>query len=651
MLDLEPLAAPAQERLVAAAAARAGGAARDLPVQRLRQAASGNPLALELLTSEWVAHGSSSLLADLEALNTRPAANIGIPRAIGAVFERQIRRLDGPTRAALDLAAVLGRRLADLAVYDVVGLAPAAAGETLSRLREERFLREIHGGLEFRNELIRAQAYYAVAGPARQHLHRRVAQLLAERPPEEHQALHLEIAWHFLRGGDAAHALPYALDGSEAALNVGAPYEAEQILATLLREGVGTPELRRRVNLLLCRALLDQSKADAAVPALDEVLADPGLAPRELAEAARMRAAAEYLLNRETGEQYCQAASTALAAARRLSDVQLTAQALFECARAGAEFGDEGRVGTALSELLGLLEEPGGADNPVVLHGLGFCYFFFFEVRLAAQYLERAIEVLKRSSDSVTLNYAYNGYGLSKQYLCEFDAAKTAYLEGLSLATRIGDDSRASIIASNLSGLRCTEGDYRGSIECGQRSIEAASRSSSQPHLLGAYTNLAEAYLLTGDIENGLRCIEAARAQAERERSWRARVGFLADSANLALLIGNTGHALDTIARMETAIWGRERAAPGLGLVERLRIFRAGHIGDPALACAMAREARERFRHRNLMFYLDALSAQAWAEIRAYGRITAETGSELTMLDIAELAGKKAALLRQGFLS
>src|SRR5207245_9857884 len=130
------------------------------------------PLALELLTTEWRAHGSSSLLSDLEALNTQPVANIGIPRAIGAVFDRQIRRLDAATRAALDLAAVLGRRLADLPLYEVVELSPAAAGEALSRLKDEGILREVHGGLEFRNELIRAQAYYAVAGPARRHLRR-----------------------------------------------------------------------------------------------------------------------------------------------------------------------------------------------------------------------------------------------------------------------------------------------------------------------------------------------------------------------------------------------------------------------------------------------------------------------------------------------
>ncbi len=175
-LELEPLSAEAAERLVTALAEGADAKIKvgDLPTSRILQAGNGNPLALELLTKEWVAHGSTSLLSDIEALNTQPVANIGIPRAIGAVFDRQIRRLDATSRAALDLAAVLGRRLADLPLYEVVGLSPAAAGEALTRLLEEGFLREVHGGLEFRNELIRAQAYYAIAGPARQHLHREV---------------------------------------------------------------------------------------------------------------------------------------------------------------------------------------------------------------------------------------------------------------------------------------------------------------------------------------------------------------------------------------------------------------------------------------------------------------------------------------------
>jgi predicted ATPase/DNA-binding SARP family transcriptional activator len=650
-LELEPLSAEALGRLVTSVASNAGTIIEGLPTRRILQAANGNPLALELLTHEWIAHGSSSLLADLEALNTRPVANIGIPRAIGAVFERQIRRLHTSARAALDLAAILGRRLADLALYDIVGLSRAAAGETLSRLREEGFLREIHGGLEFRNELLRAQAYYAVAGPARQHLHQRAAELLSERPAEDRQPLQLEIAWHFLRGGDGKRAVPFALDGSEEALRVGAPYEAAQVLTTLLHDGTVASSVKQRVTLLLSRALLDQSKAEDAIAPLEEILADPNLSPRELAEAARMRAAAEYLLNRETGERYCEAANKALRAARAVNDLRLTTQALFECARAGAEFGDEGRVRLALSELLAISEEPGAADDPLVLHALGFCHFFFFEVALAAKYLEAAITVASQTSDSVTLNYAYNGYGIAKQFLCEFASAESAYLAGLNLATKMGDDSRVSIIATNLCALRCIEGDYASSIEFGRYSLKAASTGRSQPRLLSSYANLAEAYMLSGEFSKAVDSIESARKLVEVERSWRARVSFLGETANLALLSGNVLVALETIGAMEKLIWGRERAAPDLGLVERLRIFRVGHLRGAATACAMAEQAKERFRNRNLLYYLDALSAHAWAEKRARGGLSHQTESELRLLDMPELAGKKAALMGQGFLS
>jgi len=196
----------------------------------------GNPLALELLTREWAAHGPASLLRDLEALNTQPVPSLGIPRAIGAVFDRQSRRLDATTRAALDLAAVLGRRLTDLDLYAAVDLTPSQAAEALSRLKDEGLLREVRGDLEFRNELIRAQAYYAVAGPARQHLHRRVGELLAGGPPQDDKAVRLEIAWHHLRGGDARAAEPHALAGADGALQGGAPVEAERVLKWLIVE-------------------------------------------------------------------------------------------------------------------------------------------------------------------------------------------------------------------------------------------------------------------------------------------------------------------------------------------------------------------------------------------------------------------------------
>jgi hypothetical protein len=258
---------------------------------------------------------------------------------------------------------------------------------------------------------------------------------------------------------------------------------------------------------------------------------------------------------------------------------------------------------------------------------------------------------LKQVSDSLTLNYDYNGYGMSKQYLCEFGPAEAGYLAGLELAQRMGDDSRVSIIASNLSGLRCIKGDYAGAIEFGRYSVEAASRGGSQPRIIASYTNIAEVYMLTGEISKAFECIESARRLVEVEPSWRARVGFATESANLALLAGDVLVALEAIGAMEKLTWGRERAAPELGQVERLRVFKAGHLKGAAAACVMAQQAKEKFRNRNLLYYLDALSAYAWAERRAHGGLSDETQSELELFDLPELAGRRAALIGQGFLT
>ena len=510
-------------------------------------------------------------------------------------------------------------------------------------------LREVRGDLEFRNELLRAQAYYAIAAPARQHLHRQVAELLVERPAEQRQSLQLEIAWHFLRGGDVARALSFGIDGSEQALAVGAPYEAEQILLVLQGQRSAAGSAEKRIRFLLSRALLDQSKAEHALPILTEVLADPELSPRELADATRMRAAAQYLLDRDPLERYCQATDEALAAARRLSDARLTALALFECARAGAELGEDRRVESALNELLALSEEPVGANDPVVLHALGFCYFFFSELKRAAGYLERAIDVLRSSSDSVTLNYVYNGLGMCRHYLCEIGPAEAAYFAGFNLARKIGDESRASIIAANLCGIKTHEGDYADAIKFGCYCLEAASRGRS-PRLVISYTNLAEAYMLNGDSRRAAECLEKAKKLVEEDPRWYKRVEFVTESANLALLASDIALALDRIGMLEKLTSGRERAVHSLGIIEKLKIFKAGHVGEPVTACTMAQQAKERFRNRNVMFYLQTLAAQAWAERRAHGGEHPKTEHELKAFEAPGLAGLKASLVGQGFL-
>ena len=648
-LDLEPLPGEAAERLVGAHVTKAEVRIADVPVARILQASNGNPLALELLTKEWLAHGSSSLLSDLEALNTQPAARIGIPRAIGAVFERQIRRLDPSTRAALDLAAVLGRRLADLSLYEVVELSAAAAGEALSRLMEDGLLREVHGELEFRNELIRAQAYYAMAGPARQDLHRRAGHVLAAQCAAQGRPPELEVAWHFLRGEDLKRALPVALAAAEATLRVGAPCEAEQILTTVLHK-VPKDASPRALRVLLAKALIDQSKADVARPLLDALCSDPTLSTREVAEATRLRAIAFYLLNSETGTAHLDAAEAALVAARKTGEMQPLASALLEFARAGLEAGDETHLATARDELRFLSGKAEATTLHEVWYALGFCYHHSLELRAACTCVERAIELLEHSPNVVALSLAHNALGVCQYYLCELDKAKASLSTAHTLARKIGDDYRVSLTAANMSTLHLMRGDYAEAIRVGHLSTDVGARLPSHPRLISSYMNLAEAYMLSGDPSAALESVDRARSWLRIQRSWRAHTDFTMESAHMALMTGNTSLALELIACLEKTALGKERALSEQGAFEKLRIFALAHRHGNEEAMDAVATARSRFRHRHPINYFEVLAASAWLERRASHPYTDDTRRELARLDESNAHGLRARLVAQGFL-
>ncbi len=648
-LELEPLPREAAERLVAARVAKAEARIADVPVARILLASNGNPLALELLTKEWLAHGSSSLLSDLEALNTQPAATIGIPRAIGAVFDRQIRRLDAPTRAALDLAAVLGRRLADLPLYQVVELSPAAAGEALSRLKEEGIFREVQGGLEFRNELIRAQAYYAVVGPARQQLHRRVGEVLDQQPDANRQAPKLEVAWHLLRGGDRSRAVSSAIEGAEAAINSGGFLEAEQILTVLLR-GPCRQDETRRLRLLLARALVGQSKAEAAAPVLTLLGQGAGLSARDRALATRMQASVAYLLNQEPGLGYCDAADAALLAARETGDPELIGNALFECARSGANAGDEGRVAAAREQAQLAISQLATEVPPMLCYSKAYCDFFFFELVAGASGLESAIKTWNGRQDPAGLSLGYTAYGTCKQGLGDFKTACEAYHKALTFSTRIGDDLRSAVIASNLGVAKLHQGDFASAVKFGELAVSIAGRALS-PRLVSIHLNLASSLFMNGQQDRALISLSAAQEGSNRERSWFATMEFLLGCASFALQTRDVSLALELTETARRVAWGKERAVPHAGLFDMLTIHRALHVDGVDAARLLTCQCQAKYRGRHPLYFVDITACSAWLDVMSFGTYSAETKADLNLVDELGFAGLRAILVAQGFLA
>jgi tetratricopeptide (TPR) repeat protein len=543
---------------------------------------------------------------------------------------------------------VLGRRLLDLALYAAVELAPGQAAEALSRLKDEGLLREVRGDLEFRNELIRAQAYYAVAGPARQHLHRRVGELLAARPPQEDKSVSLEIAWHYLRGGEAARAVPYAHEGAERFLAVGAPHEAEELIGALIA-AMGVSGVPRKMVVLLIRALLDQSKADVALPLIEKVEGSPDLTLKHRAEIVRLRAMAEFALNRE-GERYYDAVKSALAIARETGDPVLIADALFESARAGSESGLKDLLTTARDESRRLRELTGPSCSPMVLLTQAFCKLNLQDPSGALDDLQTILDGAERHP--ALLSMTYSGVGMAQTFLCNLEKAHDAFARGIEVTRRLGDDARASTLAANLCAVEVSRGRFEEAVRFGQMSIQLGQASrNNNPVLLTTYTNLLDAYVLSGRRAEALDCADKARTWIASERRWKVRCAFQTEMAAFALVQGNVHLALDLIARLEDIARDREESVPMPGAYWKLKVFRAAHLGRTDEAFHMVRIIGAQFEHNCPFFYLDVLAARAWLERRVLGREKTETEEEIQMFERMGATGRKALLIAQGFLT
>jgi tetratricopeptide (TPR) repeat protein len=395
---------------------------------------------------------------------------------------------------------------------------------------------------------------------------------------------------------------------------------------------------------------MEQSKADRAKPVLENLLAcaDEPLVVR--AEAAQLMAAAVGLLVSDLGELHLDAAANALALARESEGPELIARALFEYAKSGAEGGDERRVGLALEALEKMDPLASEHISGFLEYAKGFCHYFFYDAEQSALHLHRALSLLSRPTDSVVMSFAFNGYGLAHQAMCRFDEAYNAFLSGLELSITMGDDSRASVITSNLCALFMTFGRDKEAVEYGMESVGYGAQVIAHPRMLGARMNLCEALLLSGDRVGALEQLELARARLEFERSWRVQVVYLSESANLALALGDESLALKQIANLIMTIGTRQRAIPDPGIVSRLTTYFVARTEGFQDALALADSWARRFVDRNPLYYFDAIVVKSWIERSMSGHCAEATAAALESVMALGLSGRVREVQLQGFL-
>ncbi|MGN6377779.1 MAG: AAA family ATPase [Gaiellales bacterium] len=200
-LALRPLSAAASETIVTSIL---GGG--DRGAAAIAERGEGNPFFLEEL-----ARATRDQVADEEG--------VAVPETVQQVLAARIDRLTADQKAAVQLAAVLGREFSlDLAEEVWDGGEPLEA--RLQELKGLEFLRERHGVPErnfvFTHALTREVAYDSMLETRRRELHGRAGAALeqSEANPFEHCEL---LAYHYARSADPPRAIPYLVAAGDRA--------------------------------------------------------------------------------------------------------------------------------------------------------------------------------------------------------------------------------------------------------------------------------------------------------------------------------------------------------------------------------------------------------------------------------------------------
>jgi tetratricopeptide (TPR) repeat protein len=224
----------------------------------LIEAAAGFPMVLELLLQDWRTHGDQALAIALEAMTSELGTGPAHIAAYRQLLNSMLKTVDPVTRNVLQLASLLGPRLNDLPMYALVNLSLGQTMSGLAQLAELRVLRDDARGLEFINELIRAQVYASVPSSVRKALHGAIADRLLGNDPAIPHASGLEVAWHCVRAGRQGEAVPHLMRGARQAMRQGAPHVAERALESALPSLEGGE--RSDAVLLLVESLQEQGR-------------------------------------------------------------------------------------------------------------------------------------------------------------------------------------------------------------------------------------------------------------------------------------------------------------------------------------------------------------------------------------------------------
>ena len=244
-------------------------------VQFVHARTEGNPFFIEEVLKALVEQGA--LQRDAGRWAWVPAGEIDVPRSVRSLVGQRVGRLKPRAQELLRIASVLGQefaldalqRIADQPETDLLDDLDAAFRARLIVAPRVRTLESY----AFAHALIQHSLYAELPPHRVRRLHQRVGEaleMLRAAAPEASA----ELAYHFVKAGDAERALKYSVDAGDRAASKFAHVEAVQHYTTAvqLATDAGREALAAHLREKLASELSDTSRVEHALAVLDEAL-------------------------------------------------------------------------------------------------------------------------------------------------------------------------------------------------------------------------------------------------------------------------------------------------------------------------------------------------------------------------------------------
>jgi class 3 adenylate cyclase/tetratricopeptide (TPR) repeat protein len=452
----------------------------DLP-ESVRQAildkAQGNPFFIEeiirsLLDAGLVVRQNGRWRA------TREVVDITIPDTLLGVITARLDRLEESTRRIVQAAAVLGREFSVEVLADVAGADDGLAAALAELQRREILLEEsalAKRRLLFKHVLTQEAGYNSVLLSNRRELHRRAAESLMVRQPDDAAT----IARHWLGAQQPARALPYLVTAGDNASRAYATDEAIDFYGRALELADDDSELEpvRRAYEGLGNALSFANRGPEAMEAYGKLLALGEArddAPTQISALNKLASTAGLRMGRfSEADSYLARAETLV---KRARDSAGRAEAtLVRCMMCAVQADFDGIV-HHMGELVDTASD--GVTGEYRAMGLD-------HVSSSLLWLTRFDEAQKRAEEGLAVAREA-GARLSEAWfqvgvlpMCavrngDFELARAYLAEGAPLATRIGA-LEPQVWGNWLLGeMAQWAGDYEAALTYGQAAVDLA---------------------------------------------------------------------------------------------------------------------------------------------------------------------------------